>query len=66
MKLLAEQGMAMLVVTHEMQFAREVGDRVVVMDGGRIIEEGPPDTVFARPENTRTVEFLRRVLGNHG
>ena len=61
MKSLAEQGMAMLVVTHEMQFAREVGDRVVVMDAGCIIEAAPPDAVFTRPENPRTAEFLRRV-----
>jgi polar amino acid transport system ATP-binding protein len=61
MRQLAEQGMAMMVVTHEMQFAREVGHKVVVMDGGCIIEAAQPDKLFAHPENARTVEFLRRV-----
>jgi ABC-type polar amino acid transport system ATPase subunit len=54
--------MAMVVVTHEMGFAREVGDRVVFMDGGRIIEEGPPDQVLGAPTHERTRRFLSRVL----
>jgi ABC-type polar amino acid transport system ATPase subunit len=59
---LARAGMTMLVVTHEMQFAREVGDRVVFMDGGRIVEEGPPLEVLDRPREERTKQFLRRSL----
>ena len=55
-------GMTMLVVTHEMQFAREVGDRVVFMDEGRIVEEGPPADVLDRPREERTRRFLRRSL----
>jgi polar amino acid transport system ATP-binding protein len=62
MRLLAEDGMTMIIVTHEMQFAREVGDRVVVMDGGLIIEEGTPRQIFSAPRQARTAEFLRRVL----
>jgi polar amino acid transport system ATP-binding protein len=62
MRLLAEDGMTMVVVTHEMQFAREVGDRVVVMDGGLIIEEGVPSQIFSAPRNARTASFLKRVL----
>ena len=59
---LAKQGMTMLIVTHEMGFAREVADRVVFMDGGRIVEEGPPDALFARPRSDRLQLFLRAVL----
>jgi ABC-type polar amino acid transport system ATPase subunit len=59
---LARSGMTMLVVTHEMQFAREVGDRVVFMDGGRIVEEGPPLEVLDQPREERTKRFLRRSL----
>jgi len=55
-------GMTMLVVTHEMQFAREVGDRVVFMDDGRIVEQGPPQNVLDRPREERTRRFLRRTL----
>jgi polar amino acid transport system ATP-binding protein len=55
-------GVTMLVVTHEMQFAREVGDRVVFMDGGRIVEEGLPHEVLDRPREERTRRFLRRTL----
>jgi polar amino acid transport system ATP-binding protein len=62
MRSLAEGGMTMVVVTHEMGFAREVGDRVVFMDGGRIIEEGPPDQVLGAPTHERTRRFLSRVL----
>jgi polar amino acid transport system ATP-binding protein len=59
---LARSGMTMLVVTHEMQFAREVGDRLVFMDAGRIVEEGPPLEVLDRPREDRTKRFLRRSL----
>jgi polar amino acid transport system ATP-binding protein len=63
MRALAADGMTMVVVTHEMGFAREVADRVVFMDGGVIVEEGPPDVVLGRPRNERTRRFLARVLG---
>jgi ABC-type polar amino acid transport system ATPase subunit len=62
MRDLAREGMTMLVVTHEMQFAREVGDRVVFMDEGRIVEEGVPAEVLDRPKEERTRRFLRRSL----
>jgi polar amino acid transport system ATP-binding protein len=62
MRQLAEDGMTMVVVTHEMSFAQDVADRVIVMDGGRIIEYGPPSVIFAEPRNPRTREFLRAVL----
>jgi len=62
MRVLAGDGMTMVIVTHEMQFAREVGDRVVVMDQGVIIEEGAPSDIFSAPKQPRTAEFLRRVL----
>jgi arginine/lysine/histidine transport system ATP-binding protein len=62
MKRLAAEGMTMVVVTHEMGFAREVGDRLVFMDGGKIIEEGDPKTIFANPQHPRTQEFLGKVL----
>jgi ABC-type polar amino acid transport system ATPase subunit len=62
MRDLAREGMTMLVVTHEMQFAREVGDRVVFMDDGRIVEEGRPADVLDRPTEVRTRQFLRRSL----
>jgi polar amino acid transport system ATP-binding protein len=62
MKLLASEGMTMMVVTHEMGFAREVGDVVVVMDGGGIIEAGDPETIFTRPTQERTRSFLQAVL----
>jgi len=61
MRSLAEQGMTMLVVTHEMSFAKEVADRVVFMDGGKIVEEGPPAEILAHPKQERTQDFLRRV-----
>jgi polar amino acid transport system ATP-binding protein len=61
MKELAGKGMTMIVVTHEMGFAREVADRVVVMDKGSIIEQGPPEQIFGRPRNARTAEFLERI-----
>ena len=62
MRDLARSGMTMLVVTHEMQFAREVGDRLVFMDEGRIVEEGDPAEVLDRPRQERTRRFLRRSL----
>ncbi len=62
MKQLAAEGMTMLVVTHEMGFAREVADTVVVMDAGQIIETGSPDRVFTNPVQERTRSFLRKVL----
>jgi polar amino acid transport system ATP-binding protein len=62
MRDLAETGMTMLVVTHEMQFAREVGDRVIFMDDGKIVEEGKPADVLDRPQEERTKRFLRRSL----
>ena len=62
MKLLASEGMTMMVVTHEMGFAKEVADVVVVMDGGGIIESGSPDVIFSQPTQARTREFLQAVL----
>jgi polar amino acid transport system ATP-binding protein len=62
MKDLARSGMTMLVVTHEMGFAREVGDRLVLMAGGNIVEEGPPADVLDRPQHERTKQFLSRML----
>jgi polar amino acid transport system ATP-binding protein len=62
MRQLARSGMTMIVVTHELDFAREVGDRVLFMDGGRIVEEGRPEEVFSRPREERTRVFLRRLL----
>ena len=62
MKKLAEEGMTMVVVTHEMGFAREVGDRVLFMDEGTVVEEGAPQEIFDNPKNPRTQDFLRKVL----
>ena len=62
MKLLASEGMTMMVVTHEMDFARDVGDVVLVMDGGLVIESGPPETIFTNPTEDRTRLFLQAVL----
>jgi ABC-type polar amino acid transport system ATPase subunit len=62
MRDLAREGMTMLIVTHEMQFAREVGDRVVFMDGGKIVEQGVPRDVLDNPKEERTQQFLRRTL----
>ncbi|TQL70509.1 polar amino acid transport system ATP-binding protein [Nocardioides albertanoniae] len=62
MKDLASEGMTMMVVTHEMSFAREVADKVVFMDGGVIVEEGAPDDVLGNPQHERTQAFLARVL----
>jgi polar amino acid transport system ATP-binding protein len=62
MKELANEGMTMVVVTHEMGFAREVGSRVLFMDEGRIVEQGPPAELFGNPQNPRLKEFLSKVL----
>jgi polar amino acid transport system ATP-binding protein len=62
MRNLAKSGMTMIVVTHEMAFAREVADRVIFMDGGVVVEEGPPSEVIGDPQHERTRTFLRRVL----
>jgi len=62
MKKLAERKQTMLVVTHEMSFARDVADRVVFMEGGRIVEQGPPEQIFSSPQDPRTREFLRKVI----
>ena len=62
MKELAKEGMTMIVVTHEMGFAREVGDRILFMDKGNIMEEGTPEEIFSNPKNPRTIDFLSKVL----
>jgi ABC-type polar amino acid transport system ATPase subunit len=64
MQQLAKEGMTMVVVTHEMGFAKEVGDRVIFMDGGYIVEENTPDELFGNPQHNRTKSFLSKVL-NH-
>jgi polar amino acid transport system ATP-binding protein len=61
MRGLADEGMTMIVVTHEMQFARDVADRVIFFDAGRVTESGPPEQIFTEPREERTREFLRRV-----
>lgn len=61
MRRVAEQRQTMLIVTHEMQFAREIADRIVFMEGGRIVEQGPPSQIFDAPQDPRTRDFLRRV-----
>jgi putative S-methylcysteine transport system ATP-binding protein len=61
MRRVAERRQTMLIVTHEMQFAREIADRVIFMDGGRIVEEGTPSQIFDAPQDIRTANFLRRV-----
>lgn len=62
MKELAKEGMTMVVVTHEMGFAREVGDRILFMDNGKIVEQGSPEDIFTNPQNPRTIDFLSKVL----
>jgi ABC-type polar amino acid transport system ATPase subunit len=62
MKSLAREGMTMVVVTHEMGFAREVADRVVFMDEGMIIEENSPEALFSNPQNERLKQFLGQIL----
>ncbi len=64
MKELADEGMTMIVVTHEMGFARQVGSRVMFMDEGRILEQAPPDQLFDNPQNARTQNFLSKVLAH--
>ncbi|CAI9388206.1 amino acid ABC transporter ATP-binding protein [Niallia sp. Sow4_A1] len=61
-KQLAQEGMTMVIVTHEMGFAREVADRVIFMDNGYIVEEGTPQEIFGNPQNERTKDFLNKVL----
>ena len=62
MKSLAKDGMTMVVVTHEMGFAKEVGDRILFMDAGNIVEQGTPEEIFSHPKNSRTIDFLSKVL----
>lgn len=62
MRKLANEGMTMIIVTHEMGFAREVADRVIFIDEGLIVEQGPPAEVFGKPQNPRTIAFLNKVL----
>lgn len=62
MKQLAADGMTMVIVTHEMGFAREVADRVLFMDGGYIVEQGTPQEVLLNPKEPRTIDFLNKVL----
>jgi len=64
MKTLANEGMTMIVVTHEMTFAREVADRVIFMDDGYIVEEDIPEEIFTNPKNDRTKTFLSRIIGD--
>jgi ABC-type polar amino acid transport system ATPase subunit len=66
MRRLASEGMTMVVVTHEMDFAREVSDRVIFMDQGVIVEEGRPGEVFTAPRNSRTRQFLQTILNRNG
>jgi polar amino acid transport system ATP-binding protein len=66
MRQLASEGMTMIVVTHEMDFARDVADRVVFMDSGNIVEEGPPAMVFTNPRSPRTRQFLQSILNRNG
>ena len=61
MRQLAEEGMTMIVVTHEMQFARDIADQVLFFESGRILESGPAEQIFSQPQQERTREFLRRV-----
>lgn len=59
---LKDKGMTMIIVTHEMAFARDVSDRVCFLEGGRILEEAPPEELFARPRHPRTQKFLERII----
>lgn len=65
MKQLASERQTMMVVTHEMSFARDVADRVIFIDGGRIVEQGPPDEIFHHPKDPRTQNFLRKILASN-
>ena len=62
MRRVAEKRQTMLIVTHEMQFAREIADRIIFMDGGRIVEQGSPKALLESPQDPRTQAFLRRVI----
>ena len=62
MKTLARRQQTMVIVTHEMSFARDIADRVIFMEGGRIVEQGPPEKIFSQPDDERTRAFLRKVL----
>ena len=62
MQKMAKEGITMIVVTHEMQFAREVANHVIFMEGGKIVEEGPPEEIFSHPKEERTKNFLSRIL----
>ena len=62
MKAIAGQGRTMLIVTHEISFAKEIASRIVFMDGGVVVEEGPPEEILNRPQNPSTISFLRRLL----
>ena len=64
MRQLAQDGMTMLVVTHEMGFARDVAERVIVMDQGQVVEEGPPEVLFTNPQNERTRDFLSKIIAH--
>ncbi len=64
MKDLAREGMTMLVVTHEMGFAKEVGDRLIFMDDGLIVEEGPPEDIFTNPKSPRAIDFFSKILSH--
>lgn len=66
MKKLAEQGTTMVIVTHEMGFARDVASRVIFMEGGSIVEQGKPQEIFSKPKQERTRQFLERVIGDPG
>ena len=63
---LARSGMTMMIITHEMLFAKDVSDRVIFMADGRIVEQGAPDDIFVRPRKERTRAFLQRVLSHYG
>ena len=64
MKTLASEGITMIVVTHEMSFAQDVANHIVFMDGGVIVEEGPPEIIFKQPKEERTKQFLRRIIND--
>jgi polar amino acid transport system ATP-binding protein len=61
-KELADEGMTMLIATHEMGFARDIANRVCFLDAGRILEQGPPERIFTSPEHSRTRQFLQRII----
>lgn len=65
MKQLAAERQTMMVVTHEMSFARDVADRVIFIDGGRIVEQGPPSDIFSHPKDPRTKDFLKKILATN-